>query len=126
MLVRGHSASFATRLKIAGQEADGPFSLQFFLPPGGPHAFTNPGPLAFAIPGNATTTEIIGVPGSRSSIIDFAGDTDWFKVTLTAGQTYQFFLIGSQSGGTQPNTLANPFLRVLDGSGNPWISMSKK
>jgi serralysin len=39
----------------------------------------------------------------------------WFRVTLTAGRSYQFDLQGSDSG---QGTLPNPFLWLRDSSGN--------
>lgn len=42
------------------------------------------------IPGSTATTAVL-TPGSfQTSAIDSAGDSDWFSITLTAGQTYVF------------------------------------
>src|SRR5438045_3283419 len=61
------------------------------------------------------TTGSVSVGGSSTGSIETAGDTDWFKITLTAGHTYQFDLQGSATG---QGTLADPFLRLRDGAGN--------
>ena len=59
------------------------------------------------------TTGVVGVGGSNTGSIETSGDRDWFAVTLTAGQTYQFDLKGSATG---QGTLADPFLRLRDSS----------
>src|SRR4051812_48825697 len=46
------------------------------------------------IPNNATTTAVIdgdATGGSFSGEIEAFGDTDWIRVTLTAGVTYRFY-----------------------------------
>ena len=63
-----------------------------------------------------STTGTISVGGSATGNIETVDDTDWFRITLTAGRTYQFDLKGSASG---HGTLADPFLRLRDSSGNP-------
>lgn len=42
------------------------------------------------IPGNTTTTQVLSPGAFVTSSIDTAGDNDWFRITLTAGQTYTF------------------------------------
>jgi Ca2+-binding RTX toxin-like protein len=66
---------------------------------------------ANTIPGNSTTTETLTLGTSRTSAIDFVGDTDWFRVTLTAGQTYNFSL-NATSGSS-----LDPLLNLRDASG---------
>lgn len=51
----------------------------------------------------------IALLSSRTGGVDFAGDTDLYSITLTAGQTYVFTLDG--------NTLSDPFLELLSASG---------
>ena len=51
--------------------------------------------------------------------IETADDTDWFKVTLTAGKTYRFDVLGADSGN---GTLADPFMRVRDSAGTSLVS----
>ncbi|WP_395646397.1 M10 family metallopeptidase C-terminal domain-containing protein [Terricaulis sp.] len=65
------------------------------------------------------TTGAVAIGGWASGAIETAGDADWFQVTLTAGQTYEILLVGNQFGGTLPNTLEDPYLRVLDANGAP-------
>ncbi|MBD59871.1 MAG: hypothetical protein CL808_07110 [Citromicrobium sp.] len=63
------------------------------------------------IPGSTATTATL-TPGSRAtSAIDTAGDSDWFRIDLTAGQTYTFttYLPG---GG-----LSDSILTLRDSSG---------
>ncbi|MGH6951567.1 MAG: PPC domain-containing protein [Vitreimonas sp.] len=49
---------------------------------------------------------------SVAGSIDFGGDTDWYRVRLTAGETYRF---GLASSGETP--LNDPFLKVLGPDG---------
>ena len=62
-----------------------------------------------------STTGTVSVGGSTSGNIETGGDTDWFKVTLVAGQTYQFDVKGADTGN---GTLADPYMRLRDGAGN--------
>ena len=61
-----------------------------------------------------STTGAIAVGGSSFGNIEVAGDTDWFRITLTAGKTYRFDLEGSATG---QGTLSDPFLRLRDSTG---------
>ncbi len=62
-----------------------------------------------------STVGIVDVNGVRNGNIETVGDTDWFKVSLTAGHTYQFDLQGSP---TSHGTLADPYLSIRNpGSG---------
>ena len=57
---------------------------KLFQPGGGDTASTD------TIPGSTATTAVL-TPGSfQTSAIDTAGDSDWFSITLTAGQSYTF------------------------------------
>lgn len=47
--------------------------------------------------------------GNVAGEIEVIGDKDWFSITLTAGNQYQFDVVG--------NTLANSFLELRDSSG---------
>lgn len=47
--------------------------------------------------GDVSTTATVPIGGTVTDTIDFPGDQDWFKVQLTAGQTYVFILSGSGS-----------------------------
>ena len=42
-----------------------------------------------------TTTESLAIGASLESATGFAGDCDWYRVTLTAGVHYRFTLTGS-------------------------------
>jgi Ca2+-binding RTX toxin-like protein len=68
--------------------------------------------------GSTATTGTVSIGGSRSGTIETGSDTDWFKVVLTQGATYQFDLEGAA---TSRGTLANPFMRLRDSAGN-WIT----
>ncbi len=66
------------------------------------------------IPGDESSTEQLATSGTRNSRIDFAGDSDWFRIQLAAGSTYEFALQGAPSGN---GTLADPLLNLRDASG---------
>ena len=61
------------------------------------------------------TTGGVSVGGQVSGAIEFADDRDWFSVSLTAGQRYQFELIGAEGGG---GTLPDPWLLLHDSNGS--------
>lgn len=61
------------------------------------------------LPGNATTTEVLSIGSSLNNAIDFAGDSDWFKVWLISGNSYSFAVRGT---GTGNGTLADPKIRI--------------
>ena len=62
------------------------------------------------------TTGAVDVGYSVRGRVNFAGDRDWFAVTLEAGKTYQIDLKGL---GTGDGTLLNPYLHwVHDADGN--------
>ncbi|MES2940927.1 MAG: PPC domain-containing protein [Pseudomonadota bacterium] len=71
-------------------------------------------PSSCEIPGDASTGYSLGAGNYVASSIDFAGDTDWFAISLTAGRTYTFDLQGAPSG---LGTLADPILRLLSSGG---------
>jgi serralysin len=64
------------------------------------------------VPGNVTTTSSIGVGGTLDGNLETAGDHDWYKITLTAGQKVVISLDGS---GASP--LVDPYLYIHDSSG---------
>ncbi|MFL5240446.1 MAG: M10 family metallopeptidase C-terminal domain-containing protein, partial [Rhizomicrobium sp.] len=64
------------------------------------------------VPGDTSTTASIGLGGTLSGNLDFVGDHDWFRVTLTAGQTYTISVTGSGAGG-----LVDSYLNIYDSSG---------
>ena len=62
------------------------------------------------IPGNGTTSTTITLGGSLTDTLEFAGDTDWIRINLTAGQQISVSVDGI--------TLADPIVRIRDSSGN--------
>ena len=60
------------------------------------------------------TTYVMSVGDSFSGTISTDGDRDWISITLTAGETYQISLNGSDSGS---GSLSDPFLRLYDSTG---------
>lgn len=65
------------------------------------------------VPGDSSTTSVIAGSGQTASELETNGDIDWFRVTLTAGLTYDFTLTGD--GG--PTSLGAGRLRLLDATG---------
>jgi hypothetical protein len=70
--------------------------------------------MADTILGNATSTQILAVNETGTSAIDFLGDTDWWKVYLTQGYSYQILVSGSQLG---MGTLYDPYLGIYNNLG---------
>lgn len=66
-------------------------------------------PIADDFASNTTTTGRITVGGSVSGNLEYAGDSDWFAVTLTAGTSYQIGIAGG--------TLSDPYLFLRNTSG---------
>ena len=62
------------------------------------------------IPADVTTPASVAVGGTYNNTLEVAGDRDWIRVTLTAGQAYDIHLDGI--------SLADPFLRIYDSAGN--------
>jgi len=63
------------------------------------------------IAGNAATMAILTAGATQASSIDFAGDQDWFRLTLTAGWRYSFAM-----DATAGSSL-DAYLRVLTANG---------
>jgi hypothetical protein len=63
---------------------------------------------------STATAGVVSVGGSITGNIESTQDVDWFRVTLTAGRSYQFDLEASATG---QGTLADPFLQLRDSSG---------
>ena len=64
--------------------------------------------------GSTVTTGTVRLNGSSSGSIESMGDTDWFKVTLTAGHAYRFDVLGADAGN---GTLADPYMELRDSAG---------
>ena len=58
---------------------------------------------------DTNTNGVVTVGGSTNGELETVGDRDWFSISLTAGNTYQFDLIG--------NTLEDSFLYLRDSRG---------
>ena len=61
------------------------------------------------IPANTTTTRTVTVGGSTSDTLEVAGDQDWFRINLTAGQSVTIELEGI--------SLDDPIVRIRNASG---------
>ncbi len=91
----------------SGRPQDGPLAASTGAL--GPFALVFPDTIA----GDTSTTSTLTVNGvSASSAIDTAGDQDWFRVNLVAGESYAFTLNGS---GAAP--MSDPFLGLYDAAG---------
>ncbi|MBA4489966.1 pre-peptidase C-terminal domain-containing protein [Paracoccus sp. S1E-3] len=66
------------------------------------------------IPGNTTTTSNITGTGAYRSDLEFSGDSDWWRMSLTSGLTYMFRV---ESGGG-PTPLDDAYLVLRDSNGN--------
>lgn len=72
------------------------------------------GAVTTEIPGDTSTTATISAGQTLAGTLDFARDTDWYRVSLTGGTTYQIDLKGAPSGA---GTIADPLVRVFNSSG---------
>jgi hypothetical protein len=66
------------------------------------------------LPGSRYTSGLLPVHGSVTGTISSRYDQDWYKITLTKGQTVTFDLEGQEGGG---GTLLDPLVRLFNGSG---------
>jgi serralysin len=62
------------------------------------------------VPGGTGTTKTLTAGGSVSGYVNTGGDQDWYKITLSAGQTYRFTLDGSSG--------LDAYLTLYDANGN--------
>ena len=67
---------------------------------------------------NRSTTGTVVVGGSATGNLEYIHDTDWFAVTLEAGQPYRIDLQGSPTGG---GTLVDPYLRGIYDEDGDWV-----
>ena len=67
---------------------------------------------------NRSTTGTVVVGGSATGNLEYIHDTDWFAVTLEAGQPYRIDLEGSPTGG---GTLVDPYLRGIYDEDGDWV-----
>lgn len=77
--------------------------------------YVNPAEIQSSIPGGISTTAAISVGTGRQEGIDFAGDSDWFSINLTAGETYSVSVSGSTHG--TYSLLADAVVALYNGSG---------
>ena len=61
------------------------------------------------IPGNASTTADVTVGSTTSSTLELLGDHDWFRISLTAGQSITVFVDGI--------TLEDPYVYIRNSAG---------
>lgn len=66
------------------------------------------------IPGNTSTTAVISGSGNTAGQLEFSGDSDWFRIELTAGLTYDFQLRGDGSA----TSLDRGRIVIVDAQGN--------
>ncbi|KAB2949527.1 MAG: hypothetical protein F9K19_23735, partial [Rhizobiaceae bacterium] len=69
-------------------------------------------PGADTVAGSTATTETIATGSYERGFVNSSGDQDWYRITLTAGQTYTFRLDGFGE-----NALPDAFLRVFNSAG---------
>jgi hypothetical protein len=68
---------------------------------------------------NRNTTGTIAIGGQSLGELELANDKDWFKITLQAGTTYVFDLLGADGGGgTLGSGSGEARLSLYNGSGN--------
>ncbi|WP_310468727.1 M10 family metallopeptidase C-terminal domain-containing protein, partial [Sphingomonas sp.] len=65
------------------------------------------------IPGSASTTATISVGGTVDGSLESVGDHDWFRITLTAGQSISVALSGIGAA-----ALEDAYIRIRDAAGN--------
>ncbi|MCV2422134.1 S8 family serine peptidase [Paucibacter sp. DJ2R-2] len=70
--------------------------------------------MADTIPGDTTSTQQLGIGASATSAIDFVGDVDWWRMSLTKGYQYQLWVEGLSSGN---GSLSNPYLGIYNSAG---------
>ena len=63
------------------------------------------------IAGNLGSIALLSADAACQSTVDYAGDQDWFKVTLVKGYAYSFALDAAAGSSL------NPYLRLLDSTG---------
>ena len=65
------------------------------------------------IPGDTSTAATIAIGQSVTDELEVAGDTDWFRITLAAGDSIAIALSGSGA-----NPVSDTYLRLYDANGN--------
>jgi serralysin len=72
----------------------------------------NPGAGGDTVPGGTGTAFTLSNDLSVRGYINVSGEQDWYRVTLTAGQQYTFFMNGFGVG-----AIRDPFVRLYDSNG---------
>jgi Ca2+-binding RTX toxin-like protein len=68
--------------------------------------------------GNSVLTNgVVQIGTPKNGLISFTGDSDWFKVGMTAGQTYVIDLTGDMSANATLSPLTDPLLIIRDATG---------
>jgi len=93
-----------------------PFESAWYIP--GPTALID----VYTAAPNTTGTLVVDDPNHVIAASDTPGDNDWFAVTLTAGETYEFGQYAYAGGipGAEGNgvPLADAYLQLYDSAGN--------
>ena len=63
------------------------------------------------------TVGTVQVGGAAQGLLSFHGDSDWFKVGLSGGVTYQIDLLGDTSDSAQLDPIHDPLLVIRDSAG---------
>ena len=134
-LARGAVAEFDIRPAFIGDSVPGDTSSTVTLTAGGSGRPDNyqpveaawyiPGPTALIdvyTPGpNTTGTLVVDDPNHVIAACDTPGDNDWFAVTLTAGQTYEFgqyAYVAAQARKATASRLPMPISKSTIAAGN--------
>src|ERR1044071_6120847 len=64
-------------------------------------------------PASSATSYTITVNQTAQGVLSSNGDHDWYRVTLTAGVTYQFAMVG-----TGVNNVTDPYLTLRNSAGS--------
>ena len=67
---------------------------------------------ADSVLGSTSTSDTLSIDSSVRGFVNSAGDQDWFRVTLAAGQQYTFAMNGFGNG-----AIWDPYLRLLNAFG---------
>ena len=70
-------------------------------------------------PNTTATTGRVEIGASATGNIAHGGDTDWFRVDLTAGRQYQFDMEGMDTG---RGTYTDPFMQLFDAPGTFYLA----
>lgn len=63
------------------------------------------------------TVGALQVGSAAQGLLSFHGDSDWFKVGLSAGVTYQIDLVGDMSDSAKLDPIGDPLLVIRDSAG---------